>query len=148
MAQLRALICEDDPSIRALVRTVLVREGFAVDVAPDGAVGLERLRLGCYDVLLLDLMMPGVDGYEVIRTVKEERPPTLKRVVVMTAASEAIKNSLPEPVCRLLPKPFDIDQLVAAVRDCLHACAGSDVESGQTLAAAKPTTGGEPSPMT
>jgi CheY-like chemotaxis protein len=85
MAQLRALICEDDPSIRALVRTVLVREGFAVDVAPDGAVGLERLRLGCYDVLLLDLMMPGVDGLEVIRTVKEERPPTLKRVVVMTA---------------------------------------------------------------
>lgn len=135
MAQLRALICEDDSSIRALARTVLMREGFEVDVAPDGAAGLERLRNGCYDVLLLDLMMPGVDGYEVIRTVKEERPPTLKRVVVMTAASEAIKNSLPEPVCKLLPKPFNIDALVAAVRDCVEVCNGS-------AAAAEPAAGG------
>ena len=142
---LRALICEDDPSIRALVRTVLTREGFEVDVAPDGGVGLERLRVGCYDVLLLDLMMPGVDGYEVIRTVKEERPPTLKRVVVMTAASEAIQNSLPEPVCKLLPKPFDIDQLVAAVKDCVEACTGSVTEAPEeNTVAEEETSGGGP----
>ena len=142
---LRALICEDDPSIRALVRTVLTREGFEVDVAPDGGVGLERLRVGCYDVLLLDLMMPGVDGYEVIRTVKEERPPTLKRVVVMTAASEAIQNSLPEPVCKLLPKPFDIDQLVAAVKDCVEACTGTVTEAPvENTVAEEETSGGGP----
>lgn len=145
MAQLRALICEDDASIRALARTVLVREGFEVDVAPDGAVGLERLRDGCYDVLLLDLMMPGVDGYEVIRTVKEERPPTLKRVVVMTAASEAIKNSLPEPVCKLLPKPFDIEALVAAVRDCVEVCHGAAAAEAAAGGAVRvETSGGGP----
>jgi two-component system OmpR family response regulator len=146
MAQLRALICEDDSSIRALARTVLTREGFFVDVAPDGAVGLEMLRGGCYDVLLLDLMMPGVDGYEVIRTVKEERPPTLKRVVVMTAASEAIKNSLPEPVCKLLPKPFNIDALVTAVRDCVEVCNGSApaAESATGDAVSEETSGGGP----
>jgi DNA-binding response OmpR family regulator len=143
MAQMRALICEDDPSIRALVRTVLLREGFEVDVAPDGAVGLERLRDGCYDVLLLDLMMPGVDGYEVIRTVKEERPPTLKRVVVMTAASEAIRNSLPEPVCKLLPKPFNIDELVTAVRNCVDVCMGA-VEAAAAPPPVEETSGGGP----
>ena len=144
---LRALICEDDPSIRALVRTVLTREGFDVDVAPDGGVGLERLRDGCYDVLLLDLMMPGVDGYEVIRTVKEERPPTLKRVVVMTAASEAIRSSLPEPVCKLLPKPFNIDELVAAVKDCVDVCTGATAEEsepGQAGEVDEETSGGGP----
>ena len=142
---LRALICEDDPSIRALVRTVLSREGFDVDVAPDGGVGLDRLRTGCYDVLLLDLMMPGVDGYEVIRTVKEERPPTLKRVVVMTAASEAIQNSLPEPVCKLLPKPFNIDELVAAVKDCVQACTGTEpAASPEPKIGDEETAGGGP----
>jgi DNA-binding response OmpR family regulator len=118
---MRALICEDDPSIRALVLTVLKRQGFTVDVAENGAVGLERLEENCYDLLVLDLMMPGIDGYGVLRRLKDERPTNLKRVVVMTAAVDAIRE-FPEQICTLLPKPFDIGALVNAAKRCAAEC--------------------------
>jgi DNA-binding response OmpR family regulator len=119
----RALICEDDPSIRSLVKTVVTREGFQVDVAPDGRVGLEKLRDNCYDLLVLDLMMPDVDGYQVVKLLRDDRPTMLKRIIIMTAATSAIsRGDFPEPVCTLLPKPFDINHLKAAVRQCATEC--------------------------
>ena len=122
MTTRHALICEDDAAIRALVKTVVQREGFAVDVAADGKAGIEMLNRGCYDLLVLDLMMPGVDGYAVVNFLKESRPNGLKRVVIMSAAGTVIRGDFPEPICRLLPKPFDIDQLTDAVRSCARQC--------------------------
>ncbi|HET7710692.1 MAG TPA: response regulator [Thermoanaerobaculia bacterium] len=124
----RALVCEDDPSIRSLVRTVMTREGFAVDLAADGREALERLEEDCYDVLLVDLMMPNVDGYAVIRELRDRRPAMLKRVIVMTAASTALREEFPENICTLLPKPFDIDRLKQIVRDCLETAEETNEE--------------------
>jgi two-component system response regulator VanR len=118
----RALICEDDSSIRSLVRTVVRREGFDPDVAEDGGVGIEKMREGCYDLLVLDLMMPNIDGYAVIDFLTNHRPANLQTVVVMTAVSEAMRQQFPGLVCTVLPKPFDIDQLAKAVRGCARAC--------------------------
>lgn len=121
MATRRALVCEDDPSIRALVRTILRRDGFEVDLAEDGQEGLEKLDRGCYDVLVLDLMMPRIDGYEVVERLSA-RPGQLKKVVIMTAATEAIRNRFPASVCTLIAKPFDIDRFTAIVRECAGRC--------------------------
>ena len=114
------MVCEDDAAIRSLVKTVMTREGFTVDLAADGREALARLEDDCYDVLLVDLMMPNVDGYAVIREIRERRPAMLKRVIVMTAASTALREEFPENICTLLPKPFDINRLKQIVRDCLE----------------------------
>jgi CheY-like chemotaxis protein len=123
MAQKRALVCEDDPSIRSLVRTIVAREGFTVDTAADGSEALNQLRDHCYELVMLDLMMPNVDGYGVVDAVRSHSPATLKRIVVMTAASEALRQEFPVPVCTMIPKPFDIDNLSTVVRECAKACA-------------------------
>ena len=123
MAEKRALVCEDDAAIRMLVKTIVQREGFAVDLAENGREGIEKLDKDCYELLVLDLMMPEVDGYAVVQHLREKRSPVLKRVIVMTAVSEALRRDFPEPVCTLLPKPFNIDALRAAVKRCARACA-------------------------
>src|SRR4051794_9819046 len=108
---MHALICEDDPSIRALVQTVLRREGFDTDLAEEGFSAMQELEKTCYDVIVLDLMMPGVDGYAVVDRVQQKWPERLPRIIIMTAVSEALRNDFPAPVCAVLPKPFDIDKL-------------------------------------
>lgn len=119
---MHALICEDDPSIRALVQTVLRRDGFETDVASEGFAAMEQLEKNCYDVIVLDLMMPGVDGYAVVKRVKEKWPQRLPQIIIMTAVSEALRHDFPEPVCTVLPKPFDIDKLASVVHECARGC--------------------------
>lgn len=118
-------MCEDDAPIRALVKRLIERVGFAVDAVENGAIALERLREDCYDLVVLDLMMPGVDGYEVIRRLRETRPANLKRIIVMSAASDAIRYEFPEPVCKVIAKPFDIEKMTAALRECALECDGA-----------------------
>ena len=122
MSDKRALICEDDAAIRSLVKTIVQREGFRVDLAVNGREGMEKLQDGCYELLVLDLMMPEVDGYAVVQYLKDNRSAALKRVIVMTAATEAIRKDFPEPICTLLPKPFNVDALTASVRHCARDC--------------------------
>lgn len=112
-------MCEDDAPIRALVTRVLQREGFAVDTAADGAEALEKIEADGYDLIVIDLMMPRVDGLEVIRRLREERPGHLKHAIVMTAASDTVAAFI-DPVCTFLPKPFDIERLTDAVRVCVR----------------------------
>ena len=113
----RALVCEDDGPIRSLVTHVVQREGFKVDAVGDGAEALDKLGVDHYDLLILDLMMPQVDGFEVLRRLREQRPAQLQQVIVMTAASQNVAGFV-DPICTFLPKPFDIDRLTAAVRQC------------------------------
>ena len=115
---MHALICEDDPSIRALVQTLLRREGFETDAVAEGFAAMEELEKKCYDVIVLDLMMPGVDGYAVVQRVKDKWPDRVAKIIIMTAVSEALRNDFPEAVCTVLPKPFDIDKLASVVHDC------------------------------
>src|SRR6476619_856912 len=122
---MRALICEDDNSIRNLVRIILQREGFEVDTAEDGIEATDKALRGGYEVILLDVMMPGMDGHQVLEQLKNRRPDDLKRIVLMTAT--AVGDGEAEPICSILPKPFDIDQLVASARSCAAECAASAI---------------------
>ena len=115
--RLRVLVVDDDEAIRKLVTKLFEREDFHVDAARDGQEALDRLATDDFDVVLLDLMMPRVDGFGVIAHLRRHAPEMLSRVVVMTAFTAAARERL-ESTCRLITKPFDVGDLVQAVRSC------------------------------
>lgn len=115
----KILIVDDDDAIRTMVERVLKRERYEVESARDGFEAIEKLSQNDYATVLLDLMMPRVDGHGVLHYLESERGATKPHVIVMSAnlhgASETVTR---KPVFRILPKPFDIQRLVADVRDC------------------------------
>jgi len=116
------LVVEDDPAIRRLVTMVLQRQRYRVEVAADGLEAVLKLGLSDYDVIVLDLMMPNLDGFTFISTLNREAPERLRSIIVTSAASPAvIKERLEGKVFQLLPKPFDIQELVTSVQACIAA---------------------------
>jgi CheY-like chemotaxis protein len=115
----KILIVDDDDAIRAMVERVLKREQFEVESARDGFEAIEKLTRNDYATILLDLMMPRVDGHGVLRYLEQERSVDRPLVIVMTANSHAGKETAAaRPVFRVLSKPFDIHQLITHVREC------------------------------
>jgi two-component system, OmpR family, response regulator len=115
------LIVEDDPSIRRLVRTVLLRQGYQVEIAADGLEAVSKLGLTDYDVIILDLMMPNMDGFAFMTAMARAAPERLKRVIITSAASPSIINEKLKGIpFDLLPKPFDINELISRVRACVR----------------------------
>jgi DNA-binding response OmpR family regulator len=116
------LVVEDEPAIRRLVCMVLQRHGYEVDIAGDGLEAVLKLGLAEYDVIVLDLMMPHLDGFTFLNTFAREAPDRLHKIIVTSAASPAIIRERMERVpFSLLPKPFDIGELVQRVRACIDA---------------------------
>jgi CheY-like chemotaxis protein len=114
----RALVVEDDGMILQLVRTVLEREKFTVEGVKNGAAAIALLQDVAYDLLILDLMLPQVGGEEVLGYLEVNQPRYLRRVIVTTASPGKISCEFLHRICRLLAKPFDIDQLVLFAREC------------------------------
>jgi len=111
---LKILVAEDDPGVQTLLNRILIRRGYAVDCACDGAEALKRLAAASYDVVLLDLAMPKVSGVDVLRRLEEEgRSDLLSRIIVVTAASTKEIGRLQR--VKVLRKPFDLDELMAAI---------------------------------
>ena len=114
------LVVEDDPSIRRLVKMVLERERYQVDIASDGVEAVLKLGVTDYDVIILDLMMPNLDGFSFMNTLADADPERLKHVIVTSAASPAvIKERMRGAPFAVLPKPFDIRTLAEHVRACI-----------------------------
>jgi len=109
----RALVVDDDAGIRILVARVLTREGFEVDSARDGGEAIEMMMQHDYDIITLDLMMPRVDGFAVVKYITKHWPEKLANVVVMTAVGAAALERVCPPVGRAIEKPFDIKKLLA-----------------------------------
>jgi DNA-binding response OmpR family regulator len=113
------LVVDDDDSIRMMVERVLRREQFHVDSARDGHEAIEKLSRNDYGTILLDLMMPRVDGVGVLRFLEQHKPEHHRAVIVMTANLSSFADDVTsKPVFRVLSKPFDIRQLVNEVRAC------------------------------
>ncbi|MBV9479062.1 MAG: response regulator [Acidobacteria bacterium] len=117
----RVLVVEDDPAIRALLVSALQRAGLDVDVANDGVAALERMESSEYAVLLVDLMMPRMSGFDFIEALPA-LPLRVKPVVfVMSAFDDAAFRQLdPTLVHGCVRKPFDVEQVVEVVRDCAN----------------------------
>jgi DNA-binding response OmpR family regulator len=107
MRQPRLLVIEDDPDVQALLVKLAGRRGIAVDRAGDGEEAIRLLGNGQYDVVVLDLMLPKVNGFrvaEVLRTL-DPRP----RLIVFSALSRYFGEQFPEAV--ILQKPFDVSRI-------------------------------------
>jgi len=110
----RALIVEDDPAIRKLVEKLLARKGIEIDTAHDGRKAIEKLQKEAYSVLILDLMIPEVNGFEVIDFVRKNKIGV--PVVVVSAVSHQALTKLDLDVVKLvISKPFDVDEFTKAV---------------------------------
>ncbi len=114
------LIVEDDPAIRRLVTMVLQRAHYEVQTASDGVEAVLKLGLHEFDVVILDLMMPNLDGFAMLETFGREDPELLKKIIVTSAASPGvIRERMKAMPFEVLPKPFDIQDLLAVVRRCV-----------------------------
>ena len=112
----RVLIIDDEPRIVDFVSRALAAEGFRVDSAPDGIKGFELARSGRYELVVLDLLLPGRDGVTVLRQLIDARPE--QRVLVLSALSD-VRNKvecLELGASDYLPKPFAMAELVARIR--------------------------------
>ena len=101
---------------------VLRRNGYRVEEAADGLEAVLKLGLCEYDVIILDLMMPHLDGFTFLNTFARNDPDQLRKVIVTSAASPAvIRERMEMPPFDMLPKPFDISDLVSRVQACIEA---------------------------
>lgn len=117
---MRVLIIEDNRGLADAVRRGLVAEGFVVDVSHDGALGLARARESDPDLVLLDLMLPSINGYEICRTLREEGMSA--PILVLTAKDGAYDeaDALDLGADDYLSKPFSFVVLIARVRALLR----------------------------
>lgn len=112
----RVLVCDDERNIRLTLSQVLESMGLDVDTAVNGQDALERLGQQAYGLLLLDVRMPGLDGMEVLRRVREVQPGV--RVIMITAHGtvESAVEAMKLGAVDFIQKPFSVDEIRALVR--------------------------------
>jgi two-component system copper resistance phosphate regulon response regulator CusR len=113
---MRILVIEDEPRILAFLARGLEAEGFVVDGAEDGQMGLAQAARGRYDLIVLDLLLPKLDGLTVLRELQRRQPDL--PVVIVSARSdlETKLRGFGLGACDYVPKPFSFDELLARVR--------------------------------
>jgi two-component system, OmpR family, response regulator len=109
------LVVDDDPAIRGLVGDALRDEGFSVDLAAHGREALDAMRARRPATVVLDLMMPVMDGFSFIEACHHEQLCDNVPIVVISAVHDAIQRIHEVPVHACLAKPFDLDDLVRTV---------------------------------
>lgn len=117
---MKILIIEDEVRLASSLKTLLEKKGFEVEICHDGETGTDYALLGIYDLLILDVMMPKMDGYQVARQVRSQRCST--PILMLTA-----KSSLEDRIAGLnagadyyLTKPFDTRELLACINALLR----------------------------
>ena len=139
----RVLVADDDQSIRNLLGTIIRREQIEVDLAADGMEAIERLNEREYSVILLDLMMPRVDGFGVVEHIRNHPPAVKPVIIVITAyADQKFKAIDPDMVSGILRKPFEVAEIGSLVSLCLagiqSALANDVINHDETLRTLSP----------
>ena len=112
---MKILVIEDEQLLAQSIRAVLEQKGFTVETVFDGETGAEYAKLGIYDLLILDVMMPGMDGFEVARAVRAQRCATPILMLTARSAIEDRIQGLNSGADYYLTKPFDTRELLACV---------------------------------
>jgi DNA-binding response OmpR family regulator len=113
---MRILVIEDEPRILAFVSRGLEAEGFTVDAAGDGPGGLRQAVLEDYDLVVLDLLLPRLDGLTVLRELQQRRPELPVVIVSARADLETKLRGFGLGACDYVSKPFSFDELLARIR--------------------------------
>ena len=112
----RVLVVDDDAALRNLLALICRRAGFAVDVANDGAKALELIANNNYLLVVLDLQMPHVNGFDVVTRLRSRKP--RPSIIVLTALPPTVATGLDAAVVQaVLRKPFDVDLLTAMLAE-------------------------------
>ncbi len=119
MAKGRILVVDDEEIVRVSCKRTLVPEGYEVDTAASGTEGLELFEKSKYDLVLIDLKMPGIDGIEMLVNIKRQRPE--QNVMIMTGYDtiEHIVESISSGAAHYLEKPFTPDTLIERINEAL-----------------------------
>lgn len=117
------VLVADDNEATCTLLTALLRNDFIVETAGDGAETIAKLTSRRYAAVLLDLLMPRSDGYDVLEFARLERPEMLSRILVVTASltERQMQRVRTYPICGLIAKPFDVEFLLNAVKECAAA---------------------------
>ncbi len=117
----RVLVVDDDPNIRRMMMAALRREGYAFFEAANGREALDIMRREHPAVVVLDLMMPVVSGWDVLKE-RADDPDLLSIPVIIISANRGpeLATAMDKGICAFLPKPFDISALSALVRSCVQ----------------------------
>lgn len=116
----RILVIDDEPRIRDACILVLSDKGFDVAAAPDGEQGLQMIKEKHYDIVLVDLMMPTISGFDVLSEVRSHHPDTVVIVITGYATLEHSIEAMKKGAFDFIPKPFTPDQLRAVVEKSLR----------------------------
>ena len=117
---IKILIVEDEPSMRLGLKDNLEFEGYEVDFAEDGVIGLEKIRENNYSLILLDVMLPNMSGFDVCKTVRKEGIKT--PIILLTAKGEEIDKVLGLELGAddYVTKPFSLRELIARIKAVLR----------------------------
>ena len=111
----RILVVDDDALLRSNLTALLSREGYEVVAVEDGALAIATLARERFDAVILDLMMPRMDGYKVVNFLLQKNPAVLRTVIVLTGHSETLFQS----IYAFVRKPVNNAALLAVIRRCL-----------------------------
>lgn len=113
---MKILIAEDDPSLRRVLVALLEKSNYSTDAVADGLEALEYLRVGSYDGAILDIMMPKMDGFQVLSTIRQEKNTVPVLMLTAKAEIEDKVTGLDLGANDYLTKPFDLRELLARLR--------------------------------
>ncbi|OWQ92228.1 DNA-binding response regulator [Roseateles aquatilis] len=132
---MKLLVIEDEGKLAGYLRNGLTQEGFVVDVASDGVDGLHRASEGLYDLVLLDGMLPGIDGMAVLAALRQQEHTRQLPVLMLTARGEVEDRvrGLQGGADDYLVKPFAFSELVARVHGLLRRATGTPVAEATLL---------------
>ena len=117
------LVIDDNAAMRDVLFDVLSLDGYEVILADDGELGMKRFRANAPDLVITDILMPKMDGLEVVELLKAESPETPIIVASGTTDLNLIEEAVHQHANRILKKPFEVDQLLDSVAELL----GEDV---------------------
>jgi len=119
----RVMLIEDEPNIIEAISFILSREGLSVETHSDGTTANDKLRASTPDLLILDVMLPGKSGYDILRELREEAGTAELPVLMLTARGQTRDReiALEAGVSRFMTKPFSNADMLAAVRDLTAA---------------------------
>lgn len=120
---MRVLVVEDDPDLRRSLAATLREENYAVDVAADGGDGLDKAKQNAYDIILLDVMLPELSGWEILQQLRPANTTPVLMLTARDAVHDRVKG-LNQGADDYLTKPFDIEELLARIRALIRRAAG------------------------
>jgi DNA-binding response OmpR family regulator len=113
----RILVVDDDATVRSLMRSILERAGYEVTTAHDGRAAIARLAESDFDLVLLDVVMPHLDGVSVVHELEKSNRPVLAHTYLLSGTDPNRYGDL--PVAGVIGKPFDIRALLAEAKSCI-----------------------------